>query len=152
MEFTKENINLALEKHAAYTEAVKQIRNGEKILGIKNQNLESVLKEQQEIQNYLKAYFSTLKDGSKNAVTTATEILQRRTYRLNEIEKDGNERVIKLVNLGIGFLHEQFNQGNIFPLDTFLPPPYKSFISLIDFVSIICNLLYASLEKYLIKS
>lgn len=152
MEFTKENINLALEKHAAYTEAVKQIRNGEKILGIKNQNLESVLKEQQEIQNYLKAYFSTLKDGSKNAVTTATEILQRRTYRLNEIEKDGNERVIKLVNLGIGFLHEQFNQGNLFPLDTFFTLIAGSGIGKSDYFYRITNSLLMQGYKVLICS
>jgi len=119
MQFTKEKIDLALEKHSAYSEAVKQIRDGEKILGTKNQNLEKILKEQQEVQNYLKAYFGTLKDGTKNAVTTATEILQRRTYRLNQLEEDGNTKLVKLVNLGIKFLHEQFNNDNLFPLDTF---------------------------------
>ena len=119
MEFTRQKIDLALQKHTAYSEAVKQIRDGEKILGVSNKNLESILKEQQEVQNYLKAYFSTLKDGTKNAVTTATEILQRRTYRLNQLEEDGEVKPVKLVDLGIKFLHEHFNSNNLFPLDTF---------------------------------
>lgn len=117
--FSDENIEYALKQHSIYTETIRKIQDNEKILGYENKNRDSVLKQQQKIQKYLKNYFDSLKNGTKNAVTTGTEILRRRTFLYNQLEEDGNKRKIEMVNLGIKVLHDEFNNGNDFPLDTF---------------------------------
>ena len=62
MEFTKQKNRFSTSKNIQLI--VKQLNKLEmvkKILGVSNKNLESILKEQQEVQNYLKALFFNFK-------------------------------------------------------------------------------------------
>lgn len=117
--FTDENVKTALELHSYYANQISEITKIEKETNLSSKFKVDIIREHQNVQNFLKGYIENKKDSSKNATTTGTQILQRREYYLNELTVDGEVVEEEMVDIGISFIHEQFNGGKLFPLATF---------------------------------
>ena len=136
---TEENIGLALTLHKQYATQLTEIQRVEGITNSKNKFKAEVISEQQVIQGYLIDYFRAREDGSKQSVTTMTEVLQRRALRRHTLNEDGGAVVEEMISIGIKFIHEQFNDGKLFPLATFFSLIANSGVGKSDYMYLMAN-------------
>jgi len=87
---------------------------------MKNESKPEVLNEHKSLHKSVSAYFNRKKDASKVAVTRMTDILQRKQILENALDEHGNKIETPMVHIGINFIHEHFNHGNLFPIGTFM--------------------------------
>lgn len=118
-DLSNDNLAKVLDLHAYYAKQLSIIDKTEIATGSKNKFKADIILEQQKAQKFLSDYFESKKDCSKTAVSTATEILQRRQFENNHRDKDGNKMEVQMVHIGLDFIHEQFNDGKLFPLATY---------------------------------
>jgi hypothetical protein len=116
---TDANVDKALELHSYLGKEIASFTKVEKAIGKVNPNKVNLITTQQKVQDYLVGYFSSKRDSSKQAVTSATELLQRRKLKQNKLDANGSIVKIDMVDIGLKFIHDHFNNGNLFPLCTF---------------------------------
>ena len=136
---SEENIDLALSLHGQYGNQISEIIRVESVVGIENKYKSEIISEQQVIQRYLVEYFSAREDTSKNSVSTMTEILRRKELKDNQVDADGNKIEVERVHIGLNFIHEQFNNNNLFPIATFMSLVANSGVGKSDYLYIMAN-------------
>lgn len=139
LDITEENIELALNLHQQYSTQLAEINRVEQITQRENKYKSEIIKEQQTIQEYLRSYFRAREDGGKQSVYTGTEILQRRKLKINQRDEKGEIVKVEEVHLGIDFIHEQFNEGKLFPIGTFFSLIANSGVGKSDYLYKIAN-------------
>lgn len=116
---TDENVEKALSLHEHLAGELSAYKNIENILKSEHPHKSQLIKIQQKVQSFLVGYFDARKSLSKNAVYTATELLQRRKLKLNRVDENGEKIKLEYVDIGLQFMHKHFNNGELFPLSTF---------------------------------
>ncbi len=152
MIFTEEQLNEALKLHSSYSRQLAEIRRIENITKTKNIFKADILTQHQEIQSYLQSYFKSAEHASSQYITTGDDILVRREYRSNELDDEGNERTEDMINLGLQFIHDEFNDGFDFPLSTFFSLVANSGVGKSDYFYVIANALLMQGYKVLLCS
>lgn len=150
--FTDDNIAKALELHAYYANQVSQIKTIENTTNMSSKFKSEIIREHQSVQDFLKSYFEAREDTGKIAVTTATDIIRRRAYLINELDEDGEKQEEEMIDLGLPFIHEQFNGGNLFPLSTFMSLFADSGVGKSDYIYRIANSLLMQDYKVMLCS
>ncbi len=149
---TEENLELALDLHAYYAQQLSSIGHIESTTGVANKFKSDIVVEQQNIQQYLIDYFNAVADGSKLAITTGNEILQRRGFEQNQLNEDGSKIEQEMIHIGLDFVHDQFNDGELFPLATYFSLFADSGVGKSDYFYLIANKLLMQNYKVMICS
>lgn len=116
----EKTISDALNRLTYLSNQVTEINRVSDITKMDNPHRTEIIKEHKKLHKIVSEYFELKKDASKQAVSTMTEILNRRRLRITDMDEDGKGKKSPMVHLGLDFIHEHFNNGNLFPLGTFM--------------------------------
>lgn len=141
---SEKNIEKALTMHMAYACEISDVSLCESVMNTTNPYKSELIKQHQEIQEFLLSYFKSRESSASHAVFSGSELLKRRQFHLSKLSEDGTEIKEELVHIGIDFIHEQFNGGNLFPIGTFFTLIAGSGVGKSDY-------LYKMIDKFLVQ-
>jgi len=142
---SEENIELALQLHMEYSCSIADMTVYEDVMQKTNSYKSEIIQKHQYIQAFLTDYFKSRRDTSSNAVMSANDILQRRQFLKNSLSDNGEDIKEELVNIGLNFIHEHFNNGKLFPIGTFFSLIAGSGVGKSDY-------LYRMINSFLIQN
>lgn len=141
---SESNIELALQLHMEYSCSIADMTVYENVMQTKNSFKSEIIKKHQYIQEFLTDYFRSRRDMSSNAVISASDLLKRRKFLRNRLSETGEDVKEELVHIGLDFIHEQFNNNELFPIGTFFSLIAGSGIGKSDY-------LYRMINRFLIQ-
>ena len=141
---SENNIELALQLHMEYSCSIADMTVCENVIKQENPYKSEMIKKHQYIQEFLTDYFRSKKNTSSNAVISASDLLKRRKFLRNSLNDIGDDIKEELVHIGLDFVHDQFNNGKLFPIGTFFSLIAGSGVGKSDY-------LYRMINRFLIQ-